>query len=102
MLELREAIPKLHPLAVAEFATLRERLLKIGARIVETASRIRLALASACTQAGLFTAHPSCQTRRQQAQGEPAGSRQCAALRAEYWLPMAGDPEGFAAALHSL
>jgi hypothetical protein len=54
MLELREAIPKLHPLAVAEFATLRERLLKIGARIVETASRIRIALASACPQAGLF------------------------------------------------
>jgi len=54
MLELREAIPKLHPLAVAEFATLRERLLKIGARIVETASRIRIALASACPQAELF------------------------------------------------
>lgn len=54
MLELRDAIPKLHPLAVAEFATLRERLLKIGACIVETASRICLALASACPQAKLF------------------------------------------------
>lgn len=54
MLELIDAIPKLHPLAVAEFATLREKLLKIGARIVETASRIRLALASACPQAELF------------------------------------------------
>jgi len=54
MLELRDAIPKPHPLAVAEFATLREKLLKIGARIVETASRIRVALASACPQAELF------------------------------------------------
>ena len=54
MLELRDAIPKNHPLAVAEFVTLREKLLKIGARIVETASRIKLALATACPQAGLF------------------------------------------------
>src|SRR5271157_1492907 len=43
MLELRDAIPKTHPLAVAEFATLREKLLKIGARII-TASRVKLAL----------------------------------------------------------
>jgi len=48
ILELRDAIPKTHPLAVAEFVTLREKLLKIGARIVETASRIKLALATAC------------------------------------------------------
>jgi len=54
MLELRDAIPKTNPLAVAEFVTLREKLLKIGARIVETASRIKLALATACPQAGLF------------------------------------------------
>jgi len=54
MLELRDAIPNTHPLAVAEFVTLREKLLKIGARIVETASRIKLALATACPQAGLF------------------------------------------------
>jgi hypothetical protein len=33
---------------------LREKLLKIGARIIETASRIKLALATACPQAGLF------------------------------------------------
>ena len=54
MLELRDAIPKPHPLAAAEFATLREKLLKVGARIVETASRIRLALATGCPQAELF------------------------------------------------
>ena len=54
MLDLRDNIPKTHVLAVAEFATLREKLLKIGARVVETASRIRLALATACPHAGLF------------------------------------------------
>jgi hypothetical protein len=52
MLDLRDAIPKTHSLAVAEFVTLREKLLKIGARIVETASRTGyLALATACPQA---------------------------------------------------
>jgi hypothetical protein len=34
-------------LATAEFATLRIRLLKIAARVVETTSRIRLAFAAA-------------------------------------------------------
>ena len=54
MLDLRDAIPQTHALAVAEFTTLREKLLKIGARIVETASRVRLALATGCPQASLF------------------------------------------------
>src|SRR5438094_3585954 len=38
MLTLRDAIPKPQPLAYAEFATLRARLLKIAARITETAT----------------------------------------------------------------
>lgn len=54
MLALRNAIPAAHALAKAEFATLRIRLLKIGARIIETASRIRVHLASACPDAKLF------------------------------------------------
>jgi hypothetical protein len=54
MLDLRDNIPKTHALAVAEFATLREKLLKIGARLVETARRIRLALVTACPHAALF------------------------------------------------
>ena len=36
MLTVRDAIPKPLPLALAEFATLRARLLKIAARITET------------------------------------------------------------------
>ena len=48
MLTVRDAIPKARDLATAEFATLRLRLLKIAARVVETASRIRLAFAAAC------------------------------------------------------
>jgi Transposase DDE domain group 1 len=38
MLTVRDAIPKTRELATAEFATLRLRLLKIAARVVETAS----------------------------------------------------------------
>jgi hypothetical protein len=54
MLTLREAVPKAHRLARAEFATLRLRLLKLGARVIETVSRIRLAFAAACPEASLF------------------------------------------------
>ena len=54
ILTVREAIPKAHRLATAEFATLRLRLLKLGARIRETASRVRLAFAAACPEADLL------------------------------------------------
>jgi len=54
MLALRDAIPKPQPLATAEFTTLRMRLLKIAARITETASRVRVAFAAACPEADLF------------------------------------------------
>jgi len=54
MLTVRDTIPKPHPLAIAEFATLRLRLLKIAARISEAATRVRLAFAAACPQAALF------------------------------------------------
>ena len=54
MLALRNAIPATHELAKAEFDTLRIKLLKIGARVIETASRIRIHLASACPNASLF------------------------------------------------
>ncbi|WP_348633131.1 transposase [Mesorhizobium sp. L103C131B0] len=45
-----------HHLRNAEFATLRLRLLKLGARVIETVSRIRLAFAAACPEASLFRA----------------------------------------------
>ena len=47
MLALRNAEPRRMPLAWAEFATLRQSLLKIGARVVEKAARIRIHFASA-------------------------------------------------------
>jgi hypothetical protein len=53
-LMLRDAIPKPQPLARAEFATVRARLLKVAARITETASRVRIAFAAACSEADLF------------------------------------------------
>ena len=54
MLSLRDACPPAHKLATAEFDTVRARLLKIAARITETATRVRIALASACPDAALF------------------------------------------------
>ncbi len=54
MLTVRDAIPKTHRLARAEFATIRLRLLKLGARIRETAARVRLAFAAACPEADLL------------------------------------------------
>jgi len=54
LLRLRDAIPAASPLAKAEFATLRLKLLKIAARVVENAARIRIFFASACPEAALF------------------------------------------------
>jgi hypothetical protein len=45
---VQKAIPEGAALKRAEFATLQIRLVKIGARIIETATRIRVAFASAC------------------------------------------------------
>ncbi len=56
MLALHDAVPRRMPLAWAEFATLRKTLLKVGARVVEKAARIRIHFArfSACPDAALF------------------------------------------------
>jgi hypothetical protein len=55
MLALRDAIPRPQPLAIAEFTTLRLRLIKIATRITENAARVRSAFAAACPEAALFT-----------------------------------------------
>jgi hypothetical protein len=60
MLKLRDAIPEPQPLARAEFTTLRMRLLKIAARITETASRVRIVFAAACPEAALFASLARC------------------------------------------
>jgi Transposase DDE domain group 1 len=54
LLTVRDAIPKANPLATAEFATIRLRLLKLGARVIEMASRVRPAFAAACPDATLI------------------------------------------------
>ena len=51
---VRRAIPDRAALGHAEFTTLQRRLVKIGARVVETATRIRIAFASACPDKILF------------------------------------------------
>jgi hypothetical protein len=53
---IQQEIPKAAALAAAEFATLRIRLLKVAARVIENASRIRVAIASACPDASVFRA----------------------------------------------
>ncbi len=55
MLDVRDCVPSWHPLRQSEFASIRLRLLKIAGRFVETASRIRVALASCCPEAELFS-----------------------------------------------
>ncbi len=60
MLKLRDAIPRPQPLATVEFTTLRLRLIKIGARVMETASRVRVAFAAAHPEADLFASLARC------------------------------------------
>ena len=54
MWRLRQALPQSTALRAAEFATIRLRLIKVAARVIETATRIRIAFASACPDAKLF------------------------------------------------
>lgn len=60
MLKLRDAIPRPQPLATAEFTTLRLRLIKVAARVMETTSRVRLAFAAAHPEADLFASLARC------------------------------------------
>ncbi len=54
MLNMRNAIAKRSPLSFAEFATLRLRLIKIAARVIEGAARIRIFLPTACPDRAVF------------------------------------------------
>ena len=54
MLAVRDAIPKPQPLASAEFKTVRLRLIKVAARVIESATRLRIAFAASCPEAELF------------------------------------------------
>jgi len=56
MLAMRSAAPKRSPLSTAEFATIRLRLIKIAARVVEGAARIRVYLPTACPDRAVFRA----------------------------------------------
>ena len=50
--QLRSAVPKACEWARAEFATLRLKVIKIAARVIEKATRIRVALPAACVNGG--------------------------------------------------
>ncbi len=51
---VRDAAPENSTIKRAEFTTLQNRLVKIGARVVETATRVRIAFASACPDKAAF------------------------------------------------
>jgi len=51
---VRSAVPETSPLARAEFTTIRDRLVKIGARVVERIARIRIHLPTSCPERHLF------------------------------------------------
>ncbi len=53
---VRAAIPGSSSFAGCEFATLRQRLIKIGARVIEHLARIRVQLPTSCPEAPLFRA----------------------------------------------
>ena len=55
LLTVRDAIPRPQPLATAQFKTLQLHLIKIAARVTETATRVRIAFATACPNADLFS-----------------------------------------------
>jgi len=46
--------PRTDPLANSEFATIRDRLIKIGARVTEHIARIRVQLPTSCPEGALF------------------------------------------------
>jgi hypothetical protein len=56
LLTMRDAAPKRSLLSTAEFATIRLRLIKIAARVVEGAARIRVYLPTACPDRAVFRA----------------------------------------------
>ena len=58
MWAVRRALPPTVALRTAEFATIRARLIKVAARVIETASRVRLAFAAGCPEADLFRGLP--------------------------------------------
>lgn len=51
---VQQAMAKKPAIAIAVFGTMRVRFLKIAARVIETSTRIRVALASACPETTLF------------------------------------------------
>ena len=60
MLKVRDTIPKQQALATAEFTTLRTRLFKIAARIMETATHVRVVFATPFADAALFRGIAGC------------------------------------------
>src|SRR6267154_1060118 len=56
MLAMRSAVPARSQLSHAEFATIRLRLIKIAARVVESVARVRIYLPTGCPDRDVFRA----------------------------------------------
>jgi Transposase DDE domain group 1 len=56
MLAMRDAVPARSTLANSDFTTLRLRLIKIAARVIEGVARIRVCLPTACPERDVFRA----------------------------------------------
>jgi hypothetical protein len=54
VLAVRDAIREAHPLAKVGFKTLREHLIKVGARVIEHIARIRIQLPTSFPEGELF------------------------------------------------
>ena len=54
LLAIRDAVPAPQPHANAAVAALRLQLMKLAARMIETATRVRIAFAASCPEAALF------------------------------------------------
>ena len=87
---VREAIPETSALSKAELTTIRERLLKIGARVVQAAcvphdeflTRIRVQLPTSCPEQAVFAATAAaliapapCLERQGERPAEPSATR---------------------------
>jgi hypothetical protein len=57
---VRAAIPRTNALANSEFATIRERLIKIGARVIKHIARIRVQLPTSCPEGTAAPSHSAC------------------------------------------
>jgi hypothetical protein len=89
---VRAAIPKANPLASCEFATLRDRLIKIGARVIEHVARIRVQLPTSCRRGHCSEPSPSACCTPIKPPGSPARTRSTDVQKHAAWCMIQAKP----------